>query len=107
MLVALLTAGAGAVRALQLWPSPSAAGARDGYDLIADIDTWRCTRREQHAFTAHDLRPDADWDALPSQIDGWTGQDVEDPDPAVFEVLDPDYPRDADVTSCAPPAADR
>ena len=84
-LVALLVVAAGAVWAIRLWPAGDAA-----YVFATDIDTWQRTRRAKQVRTSYDLRPDADWTLLPLQIDGWSGHDLQDVDPTVFEVLDPD-----------------
>ena len=90
LLVILLAAAAGALWAIQLWPGAEGAKGSATYEYVADIDTWQRTRRTRQVYTSYDLRPDADWAVLPLQIDGWSGEDVRDIDPAVFEVLDPD-----------------
>jgi hypothetical protein len=91
IVTALLLTAIGAVWTVQRSPAslPPAVDALS-YAMVTDIDTWQQTRRQQWVRTPYDLRPDADWTSLPLQIDGWSGEDVHDVDPAVFEVLQPD-----------------
>jgi hypothetical protein len=89
-LVALLLLAVGATWGMQVARRNSKMGNDEWYVMVADIDTWRRTRRERLVSMPFDLRVTADLASLPLEIGDWKGADVADPDPEVRVVLDPD-----------------
>ncbi|MBN1580171.1 MAG: exosortase-associated EpsI family protein [Anaerolineae bacterium] len=87
-LIVLLLLVVGAMWGVQLGRPNGATGDHGRIVMVADIDTWRRTRRERLVSMPYDLRVTADLASLPLEIGDWTGTDVVDPDPVV--VLDPD-----------------
>ncbi len=59
------------------------------YSLVADIDTWRRTRRECLVRARYDLRLEGGLDALPLAIGRWHGEEMA-PDPTTLELIRPE-----------------
>jgi hypothetical protein len=78
------------------WLRSGAAGDRDqpattGYRLVADIDHWHRTPRQQWVTAAYDLRPGPQLADVPLTLGNWQGVDVSRSRQDVLIYLEPDH----------------
>jgi hypothetical protein len=89
-LAVLLLLAVGVMWGMRLVRPNGLTSSNEQIVMVADIDTWRRTRRERLVSLPYDLRVTADLASLPLEIGDWTGTDMADADPEVRVVLDPD-----------------
>ena len=71
--------------------SDSGGPAVAGYRLVADIDHWHRTPRQQWVTATYDLRPGPQLDDVPLSLGDWQGIDVSRSREDVLIFLEPDH----------------
>lgn len=71
--------------------SDSGGPAVAGYRLVADIDHWHRTPRQQWVTATYDLRPGRQLDEVPLSLGEWQGVDVSRSREDVLIFLEPDH----------------